>query len=126
MLAVSFVALQYELFLEVSFIVVYLWQCCLFLCSMGYVWQCHLSLCKYAVSGSAFCCFAVMLAASSVLLYYVGYVWWCHLLLCNVGCFGRCHLLLCNVGYIVLCLVVLFIAVKCGLFSGSVICCCAI
>ena len=65
---VSFDTLQYDLFLVVSFIIVYFWQFCLFVGNMRYIGQCHLSLCRYAVFGSAICCFAVKLAASSVLV----------------------------------------------------------
>ena len=79
-LAVSFSALQYDLFPVVSFIIVYYWQCCLFVCNVRYVRQCHLSLYRYVGSGSAICCFVVMLAVSSVLLCNVamsGSVVWC-------------------------------------------------
>ena len=75
----SFVALQYELFLVVSFVAVYLWQYCLFLCNMSYVWQCHLLQCNWAVSGGAIYYFARILAMPSVVLCDMSYVWQCHI-----------------------------------------------
>ena len=101
MLAVSFGALQYDLFLVMSFIIVY-FCAVLFVCMQCEVH--HLLLCRYAVSGSAISCFAVMLAASSVLWCSMSYGWHCCLVLCNMNYVWQCHMagrvtLLCSVSF---------------------------